>query len=64
MQERVERTYGFLTCANHAGIYVERLGTVELHFTIEEWLVKVGVNKQIFGELAALSCDFLSIPPL
>ena len=63
MQERLERTYEFLTCVNHAGIYVEWLGMVELHFTIEEWLVEACVNKQIFGELAGLLCDFLSIPP-
>jgi hypothetical protein len=43
---------------------MERLGVVELHFTIEEWLVEACVNKQIFGELAGLACDFSSIPPL
>jgi hypothetical protein len=46
---------------NHAGIYMELLDTGKLYFTIEEWFGGVCVDKQIFGELAGLLCDFLSI---
>jgi hypothetical protein len=63
-KKRVDCTYGFLTWVNHADIYVELLDAGNLHFTIEELLAEACVNKQIFGELAGLLCDFLSIAPL
>ena len=59
----MECTYGFLTWVNHAGIYVELLDAGKLHFTIEEWFGGVCVNKQIFGELAELLCDFFVYTP-
>jgi hypothetical protein len=51
-KRREERTYGFLTWVNHAGIHVELLDARKLHFTIEDWLAEAGLNKQIFEDLA------------
>ncbi len=62
MQKRVERTYGFLTCLKHAGIYVELLDALKLHFTIEDYLTEASLNKQIFEELAELLCSEKTTP--